>query len=142
MARQEIDIRTTTEAKPAAVWRLLGDSATWPAWTPIEVFELERPAGADGLGEVRVFTTGRYVIREEIVVREPERRLSYRLLSGLPLRDYRADIDLTPRDGGTEIRWVSQFDPKFPGTGGLVRRGLDKFIAENVSGLAAYASRS
>ena len=44
------------------------------------------------------------------------------------------------RDGGTEIRWVSQFDPKYPGTGGLVRRGLDKFIAENVNGLASYAS--
>ncbi len=37
---------------------------------------------------------------------------------------------------------MSQFDPKIPGTGGLVRRGLDKFIAENVNGLAAYAARN
>ena len=140
MARQEIDIRTTTEAEPAAVWRLLGDSATWPAWTPIEVFELERPAGADGLGEVRVFTTGRYVIREEIVVREPERRLSYRLLSGLPLRDYRADIDLTPQQGGTEVHWHTTFRAKIPGTGRLLRSGLAKRTQQFVDGLASHSN--
>ncbi len=115
MGHQEIDIRKTAEAPPAAVWQLLGDSASWPSWTPIDVAEIEQPGDRDGLGEIRTFKTGRITVREEIVERRPERRLSYRLLSGLAVRDYRADIDLTPRAGGTEIRWHTTFRAKVPG---------------------------
>ena len=37
---------------------------------------------------------------------------------------------------------MSQFDLKIPVQGAVVRRGLGKFIAENVNGLAAYAARN
>jgi uncharacterized protein YndB with AHSA1/START domain len=119
-----VDIRRTAAAEPAAVWRLLGDSSTWPSWTPIESCDIERPGSADGLGEVRAFKTGRVRVREEIVECRPGHRLSYTLLSGLPIRDYRADIDLTPRPGGTEIRWHTTFTAKVPGSGRLYRWGL------------------
>jgi len=140
VARQEIDIRKTTEAEPAAIWRLLGDSSTWPWWTPIESFDLERPAGTDGLGEVRAFKTGRVRVREEIVEYEAERRLSYKLLSGLAVRDYRADIDLTPRPGGTEIHWHTTFTAKMPGTGWLYRAALTKATQRFVDGLAEHSA--
>jgi uncharacterized protein YndB with AHSA1/START domain len=136
MAVQEIDVRGTTPAPPGAVWRLLGDSSTWPSWTPIEGYELERPGGDDGLGEIRRFTTGRVKIREEIVQRDAERRLTYTLLSGLALRDYRAEIDLTPTTDGTSIRWHTTFRPKVPGSGWIYRRALDKATREFVDGLA------
>jgi hypothetical protein len=38
MALKEIDVRGTTTADPDAVWRLLGDSSTWPDWTPIDEY--------------------------------------------------------------------------------------------------------
>jgi hypothetical protein len=98
MALKEIDVRGTTTADPEAVWQLLGDSSTWPDWTPIDEYEPERPGGADGTGEIRRFRTGRHRIREEIVERADGRRLTYALLSGLALRDYRAEIDLTGGD--------------------------------------------
>ncbi len=142
MAPQDIDVRATTRAEPAAVWRLLGDSSTWPAWTPIERFELERPGGADGLGEIRAFTTGRVTVREEIVEKEPERRLTYALLSGLALRDYRAVIDVTPGPEGTAIRWHTTFRPKVPGAGWIYRRALDRITRQFVDGLVAAAERS
>ncbi len=141
MALQDIDIHATTTASPAAVWRLLADSSSWPAWTPIEAFEPEREGGPDGVGERRAFTTGRVVVHEEIVERRPERRLSYRLLSGLALRDYRADIDLTPRDAGTEIRWHTTFRPKVPGAGWVYRRALAKITQTFVDGLVEHATR-
>ena len=122
MALLEIDVRGTTTADPDAVWRLLGDSSTWPDWTPIDEYEPERPAGTDGTGEIRRFRTGRHRIREEIVERADGRRLTYALLSGLALRDYRAEIDLTPAATGTEIRWHTTFRPKVPGSGWLYRR--------------------
>ncbi len=141
--RQEIDIRTTTDADPATVWRLLGDSATWPAWTPIETFERVRAGGPDGVGEIRTFTTGRVTVREEIVERRTERRLSYELLGGLAVRGYRADIDLTrgPGGHGTEIRWHTTFTAKLPGSGWLYRRGLRRATQQFVDGLAREARR-
>lgn len=140
MALQEIDIRTTAAATPDQVWRLLDDSSTWPSWTPIDSFVLIRPRDGDGPGEVREFVTGRYTVREEIVERRSERRLSYVLLSGLPLRDYRAEIDLTPRGDGTEIRWHTVFRPKVPGTGPLFRRSLDRISRRFAEGLAERAA--
>lgn len=135
MRRIEIDIHGTTEADAETVWRLLGDSSTWPSWTPIESFDLERPGGTEGLGEIRVFKTGRIRIREEIVERDKPRRLSYTLLSGLAVRDYRADIDLTPGAAGTDIRWHTTFVAKVPGTGWLYRKALTRATRQFVEGL-------
>lgn len=137
---QEIDIRTTAAASVEQVWRLLDDSSTWPSWTPIDSFVLIRPGDGDGPGEIREFVTGRYTVREEIVERRRGSRLSYVLLSGLPLRDYRADIDLTPRGDGTHIHWHTSFESKVPGMGGLYRRGLAKVTRRFVDGLAEHAA--
>jgi uncharacterized protein YndB with AHSA1/START domain len=142
MALKEIDVRGTTTADPDAVWRLLGDSSTWPDWTPIDEYEPERPGGGDGLGEIRRFRTGRHRVREEIVERADGRRLTYALLSGLALRDYRAEIDLTPAATGTEIRWHTTFRPKVPGSGWLYRRALEGITRTFVDGLAAAATSS
>ncbi len=138
---QEIDIRKLIDAAPTAVWRLIEDSASWPSWTPIESFELERRGSADGTGEIRTFRTGRVQVREEIVEKRVERRLSYVLLGGLAVRDYRADIDLSPTSDGTEIRWYTTFKAKLPGSGWLYRRALAKATREFVDGLARHAVR-
>jgi hypothetical protein len=142
VARQQIDVRVHTTAGPAAVYGLLRDGAGWPTWSPIGSFELERPGSdePEGVGAIRIFRTGRTTSRERVVERVPDRRFSYELLSGLPIRDYRADVDLTPDDGGTLIRWHSTFSAKVPGTGWIYRRALGRFIARTADGLATYAA--
>lgn len=138
---QVIDVERSTPATVDAVWRLLGTSETWPAWTPIEAHRRLRQAGPDGTGEVRLFTTGRYRIREEVVERREPERLSYTLLGGLALRDYRADIDLRPApDGGTRIHWHTEFRPKVPGSGRLYRRALERATVRFADGLARHAA--
>ena len=139
MSRQEIDITRTTTASPAAVWALLDDSATWPSWTPIEKHVPVRAPGPDGLGEERRFRTGRKEVYERIVERTPARRLTYTLLGGLALRDYRAEIDLEPTGEGTRIRWHTTFAPKVPGMGWIYRRALEDATRKFVDGLAAEA---
>jgi hypothetical protein len=90
---------------------------------------------------VRVLRSGRVTGRDTIAELVENRRFSYTHESSLPVKNYRGDVDLDPLpDGGTEIRWVSEFDPKVPGTGALVRRGLDGFIAKVVAGLANGAT--
>ncbi len=144
MAEQEISVRAWTAASPADVYALLRDGSTWPVWSPLDSFELERegPEGGESLGARRIFRTGRTRSYEEIVELQPGRRFSYALLSGLPLRGYRADVDLEPRDGGTEIHWHSHFRAKYPGTGRLYRATLGKFIQRCADGLAAYATEA
>ena len=129
---QRIETTARSSADAATVYSLLIDGKTWPTWSPLDSFELD--------GDVRVFRTGRTVSREEVVEQVPNRRFSYALLSGLPLRNYRADIDLTPVDGGTVIHWRSSFTPKVPGTGWIYRWALGKFIQRCVDGLAAHAT--
>ena len=143
MGRQRIEQHATTTADPATVYALLRDGASWPSWSPIESFELERP-GADepeGIGAVRRLRNGRVTGHDEIVELVPNRRFAYAHTSNLPVRDYRGEIDLEPTAEGTAIRWVTSFVPKLPGTGGLLRRGLDRFIADCASGLAEHAAR-
>ena len=140
MKSQEIDIRTTTEASPSSVWRLLGDSATWLSWTPIDAADVVPAEGSDGVGEIRTFTTGRVTVREEIVERREDERLSYRMLAGLAVRDYRADVDLRPVSGGTEIRWHTVFRAKVPGTGWLYLRALRKATQQFVDGLSRHST--
>jgi hypothetical protein len=142
MARQHIEHRATTTADPATVYALLRDGAGWPTWSPIESFELERPGAVEpeGLGAVRLFRSGRVTGHDTIVELAPDRRFSYTHTSNLPIRDYRADVDLQPTEEGTAIRWRSSFVAKVPGTGWLLRRALDRFIGEMTDGLAAHAT--
>jgi hypothetical protein len=142
MALKEIDVRATTPAAPDAVWRLLNNSSTWPDWTPIDAYQPERPPGPDGLGEIRRFVTGRVNVREEIVERDAQRRLTYTLLSGLAVRDYRAEIDLTPAQDGTAIRWHTTFSPKVPGSGWIYRRALHKATRNFVDGLVRASAQA
>ena len=142
MGRQRIEHHATTTADPATVYALLRDGAGWPTWSPIESFELERPGTREpeGLGAVRLFRSGRVTGHDEIVELIPDRRFSYTHTSNLPIRNYRADVDLEPIPQGTVIRWVSAFDPKLPGTGLLMRRALAGFIAKLTDGLAEHAT--
>jgi len=128
-----VAVRST--ADPATIHALLVDGASWPTWSPLGSFHLEQP------GDIRVFRTGRTTSREEVVEVVPGRRFSYALLSGLPLRGYRADVDLEPDSTGTVIHWRSSFRPKVPGTGWLYRLALATFIRRCARGLAAHAAQ-
>jgi hypothetical protein len=140
--KQEIDERAWTAADPDTVYGLLAKGATWPVWSPIGSFELQQEGDGEpeGLNAIRVFRTGRTRSVERLVELRSGRRLSYTLLEGLPLRGYRADVDLEPADGGTNIRWHSAFEPKRRGTGWIYRLVLAKFIRQCVKGLAAHAA--
>ena len=142
MRRRHIEVTQHSAAPPAAVFALLVDGETWPRWSPIEAFELERTGDPppEGVGAIRVFRRGRTTGRDQIVEIVPGRRFGYVSLSGLPVRDYRAHIDLEPDGDGTAIRWGASFAPKMVGAGWLLERGLRRFLCECAAGLAAHAA--
>ena len=145
MARQVIDKTVLTQADPAAVFALLADGSTWPDWSPLGACTILEPGGGspEGLGAVRLFTTGRHQSRERVVERRPNEVFAYVLEAGLALRDYKAVVTLTPSPGGgTTINWHSTFRAKVPGTGWIYRRQLGAFIGETVDGLAARSAQA
>ena len=144
---QVIDAQSHSTAPREAVWQVVADASGWSRWGAWRAAEIERegtPPPA-GLGAIKVLTSENrrpVVSREEVTAFEPPSRFGYKLLSGLPLRDYNASITLTEAsDGGTDITWRSQFDPKYPLTGGLFRRALGRFIEDAAQRLAREAER-
>lgn len=142
MRRRHIDVTALAPASPAAVYDLLVEGPSWPRWSPIESFELERPGrpAPEGVGAIRVFRLGRTTGRDQILERVHNARFAYSSLSGLPVRDYVGEVDLTPTtDGGTRIRWQSTFFPSVRGTGWIVERSIRRFLQKCANGLAEYA---
>jgi len=142
MKTHQIDVTRWSAGTPDAAFAALADEAYWPDWSPMDSGELEQPGPDDphGLGAIRCFRTGRSVSRERVVAFAPPHHFAYELLSGLPLRNYRADVELRPRDGGTEIHWHSTFHAKVPMTGWIYRLALTRFIGQVADGLAAHAA--
>src|ERR1700685_4146879 len=107
-----------SRATPGAVFSLLKNSDTWPSWSMFDTVELEQP-GADepfGVGSIRVFSTSITRSREQVTELIPDQKLSYVLLSGLPLRNYRADMCLAAAGEQTLVSWSASFQCR-PGTG-------------------------
>ena len=113
----QIAVSAHSEASPSDVFTILKDGSTWPRWGMFTGFELERQGKTDplGVGAIRVFVSRHARAREEVVEFEDGRQLSYVLLSGMSLRNYRADVRLSPgRAGGTDISWRSRFEVASP----------------------------
>ncbi len=133
------------EARSAApieqVWPLLGEAARWRDWSFLTRTELEREGAPDpdGVGAVRSFSRYGVGSREEVVVWDPPHHLGYRILSGFPVRNYRADVTLVSDGTGTRIEWVGSFEPKWPGTGRLLAYALPKMMQRFADGAARYA---
>jgi len=100
MRRRHINVAAQSRASVGEVFGLLANGASWPSWSPIESFELERPGttAPEGSGAIRVFRRGRTTGRDEILEVIPNRRLSYASLSWLPVGNYRAEVDLEATD--------------------------------------------
>lgn len=134
----EIDV----DAPPATVFALLADTAGWTSWGTHDEAELVEPAPGDqpeGVGAVRRFRLGRTTSVERVVAFEPDRRLAYDLVSGIPIRGYHAEVTLTERPGGgTHLVWHSEFRGRM-GNGWIVRRVLQRFIDDTAARMATAA---
>jgi len=143
--RIAISATARSRAPADVVFGLLKDGATWPSWSMFDAFELERPGSGDplGIGAIRVFKTRVTKAREEVVELIDDVQLSYVLLSGLPMKNYRADVALEPMpDGSTLIHWRARFDAKVIGTGWFWRMFMTNALSTVSRQLAVAAERA
>jgi hypothetical protein len=135
--RQTVDVSVPTAAGPDAVYALVTSGPTWPSWAGVRAFMLERPGDVEreGVGAIRVFHVGRIASRVQVTECVPASRYGYRLLSGLPVRDYRG----TGIFEQGRVRWQLSFTAAVPGTGWFLRRYMRRFVTRFVKGLASHA---
>lgn len=128
---------TATLDRPIAhAWKVLADHVGMSSWGPGLTVTLTKAGAEDpnGVGAVRRIATPlpAPAIVEEVTAFDPERYLAYRALSGVPLRGYRGEVELTARDGQTSISYTVHADSRIP----VVDRAAVKVIASGL--LAAY----
>ena len=136
------------EAPIGVVWSLLADARNYSTWALPRSTTLEREGSPtpDGVGAIRRFGSWPFFSREEVVEFEPPHRLSYVLRSGLPVRDYRADVELrevVASTGGaaTAVSWTSAFDVRYRWLRPPMRLLLNVTLKDFVKRLAKEAAR-
>ncbi|WP_106403431.1 SRPBCC family protein [Actinocorallia populi] len=129
-----------TTASPEQVFRHLAEAGAWPVWMRVPTRSRRARSGApdpDGVGAVRAI----FPMRERVVAYEPPAHYAYVMETPMPIRDYRADVRLTPLDGGgTRIDWEARGGAVVPGTGALVGRTLGLLTRWLSGSLAEHAS--
>ncbi len=142
--QRSYEVRGRSVAPVGTVWPLIGEAHRWKDWSFLDRTDLVAVGEPlpDGVGAVRRFTSHGIGSREEVVVWDPPHHLGYVILSGFPVRHYRADVVLTP-DGaattGTLVTWSGTFDELVPGTGHLLELVLTRLMTRFVTGLTGYA---
>ena len=140
----QVSARAHSAAPPEAVWRLLADGANWDRWARMSESKLERKGSEEpnGIGAVRRFRTLRRVTREKVIAFDPPRHLAYHWLTGTPVQDYRADVELTPINGGTDITSTAVFFPRRERTALLLRLWIGMVLRDYSRRLAKAAAKS
>ncbi len=134
-------VEARASAPPEAVWPLLGEAERWREWTFVTRSDRVRDGhpDPDGVGAVRRFTRFGVGSREEVLAFEPPHHLAYRILSGFPVRNYRADVTLEEDGGGTRITWTGTYDERWPGTAGVLGVVLGRMMQRFATDLAGHA---
>ena len=142
MSQLSVEAEGTTRAGPEVVWSLVANANSYAQWGPWNDGGYRPPsAGPSQEGSVQWFRYGRRTTSvEQILGVDEPRRVAYKVVSGLPVKNYRAEVTLTPTpSGGTLIRWGASWDRTLMGT--LVRRKLASLYPDIVAALAAAADQ-
>lgn len=139
MKRLHVEARSHTTAAPEVLWELLADSEGYSKWGPWSEtgYETKGEPSAGGVGAVRRLRTGRRTFFEQIEQVDPPRRMVYTVVKGIPVRNYRAEVILTPTGEGTDIRWFADWDRTLAGR--LVHRKLSAAYPQIVQNLITAA---
>lgn len=131
-------------APPEVVFDVLTDHRRYTEITPLRRAELEREGEPtpNGLGAIRVLSAvPGPPMREEVIGYERPDRFSYKILSGLPVRDHVGTVELKEAGGGTELTYAVKTTPTIPLSGPVFMAILKKAIRDLISGVTKESER-
>jgi len=121
------------------VWAALADHEAMSSWGPGVKVTLTAQGAEDrnGVGAVRKISAPgpAPAIVEEVTTFEPDKALGYKALSGVPFKNYRGDVKLTPDGSSTRIEWAISADQRVP----FVEKAAAKAIATGLLRLLVRA---
>lgn len=128
-------------APPEVVFDVFTDHRRYAEITLMRRSELEREGepAPNGVGAIRALHSVGPPLREEVIAYEPPSRFSYRVLSGIPVRDHVGTVELTPDGEGTKVVYAIRTFATMPLVGPAVlavtrmavQRLLDDVAAES-----------
>ncbi|MFI5079831.1 MAG: SRPBCC family protein [Streptosporangiales bacterium] len=140
MAQLHVEAEGVAQAAPAVVWELVANADRYHQWGPWSASGYQSPGDqADAPGVIRWMRYGRTTTVEKVLEADKGRRLTYTVVKGIPVRNYRAEVTLSPEGEGTHIRWTASWDRTLPGR--IVHQRLRAIYPRVVSLLIAAADR-
>ncbi|HEY6731461.1 MAG TPA: SRPBCC family protein [Solirubrobacterales bacterium] len=130
-------------APPEVVFDVLTDHRRYNEITPVRKAELEREGSPspNGVGAIRSLTVAGPPMREEVIAYDRPNRFSYKVLSGLPVRDHVGTVELKESGGGTELTYALKSTPTIPLAGPVFVVILKKAIRDLIAGVAKESER-
>jgi uncharacterized protein YndB with AHSA1/START domain len=130
-------------APPEVVFDVLTDHRGYADITPMRRSELEREGepAPNGVGAIRALRSVGPPLREEVVSYERPSRFSYKVLSGIPVRDHLGTVLLTPEGSGTKVTYAVRTTPTLPLVGGAVVAAVKLAIKQLLSGITTESER-
>ena len=127
-----VEARVFIAAPPQRVWRVATDHEGMAAWSGFKPVEVTRPGERErnGYGSQRTMHGPAGTVVEEVVGWDPPRSCRYRVVAGSPFVEHQGELELEPRDGGTELTWRIRFRPRLPGTGTALRALLTLMLQD------------
>jgi hypothetical protein len=131
------------KAAPEVVFDVLTDHRRYAELTPLRksVLEREGEPAPNGVGSIRALTAVGPPMREETIVYERPSRFSYKVLSGLPVRDHLGTVSLEPAGAGTRVTYAIRTTPTIPVVGGAVVAVTKQAIKQLLNGVVAESER-
>jgi uncharacterized protein YndB with AHSA1/START domain len=133
----------TADAPAETVFDVLTDYRAYPDFTSLRRAELEREGAPErnGVGAIRKLYAVGPPLREEIIGYERPRELSYRLLSGAPVRDHVGTVRLQPYGEGTQVSYSLETYPAIPIPSFALLAVVRPIIGQMLNGVVAEAER-
>jgi uncharacterized protein YndB with AHSA1/START domain len=135
--------RRRIAAPPQTVFDVLTDHAGYAALTPLRKSALEREGepAPNGVGAIRILTAVGPPLREEVIAFQPPTRFSYKLLSGLPVRDHVGTVELSADGDGTAMVYAVRTIPTVPLVGPVVVAVIKPAVKSLIKGIVDESER-
>jgi len=122
--------RAHIAAPRAVVWQAITDHEGMVDWSWFREVTLVREGSPErnGLGAVRRMRGPGVMLDEEVVRWMPPARCDYRVVAGAPIRDHAGCVTLRDAGNETDVEWIVRLNPVVPGTGAVIRTGLQRAL--------------
>ncbi len=133
----------TVNAPAEAFFDVITDHVGYTELTPIRRAEMEREGtpSPNGLGAIRSLSLVGPPMREEVIGYERPTSFSYKLLSGLPVRDHVGTVTIEPQGERCHVTYSVETTPTLPFGGITVVPILRISIGRLLAGAAKEAEK-